>query len=166
MPRPTSHSKRTYHATTSHTGALRTIIAVKIFGGMLFLLISLGIFTLIDKDISDLAEKITTSLGIDPENHYLLRLLEWLTGISQTQIITIGLATSLYSTLLFIMAWGLYLGRIWAEWLTIGATGITIPIELYKILWSPNITYSITLTVNIFIVWYLVQRRLRAALPS
>lgn len=147
----------------SKDGSLRFIIALKALGGVLFLLIGLGVFALINKDISDLAEGAADSLGIDPENHYLLRLLEWLTGISSKQIVAIGLVTILYSALLLTMAWGLYVGRIWADWLTIGATGLFIPVELYEVVWSLRLTYSIALAINVFVVWYLIRRRIRSS---
>lgn len=148
--------------TASKDGALRTIIALKALGGVLFLLIGLGVFALINKDISDLAEGVADSLGIDPENYYLLRLIEWLTGISPKQIVAIGLVTILYSALLLTMAWGLHVGRVWADWLTIGATGLFIPIELYEVVWSLRLTYGVALAINVFVVWYLIRRRIRS----
>ncbi len=151
-------------ATASKDGALRTIIVLKALGGILFLLVSLGVFALINKDISDLAEGVADSLGVDPENRYLLQLLGWLTGISSKQIVAIGLVTILYSALLLTMAWGLHLGLAWADWLTIGATGLFIPIELYEVVWSLRLTYGVALAINVFVVWYLIRRRIRSSL--
>ena len=150
--------------TASKDTALRTIIVLKALGGVLFLLISFGVFTMINQDISDLAEGAADSLGVDPENRYLLQLLGWLTGISPKQIVTIGFVTILYSALLLTMAWGLYLGRVWADWLTIGATGLFIPIELYEVVWSLRLTYGVALAINVFVVWYLIRRRIRSLL--
>ncbi len=150
--------------TVSKDGALRTIIALKAFGGVLSLLIGLGVFALINKDMSHVAGQLADSLGIDPENHTLLRLLEWLTGVSSKQIVTVGVMTLLYSALLLTMAWGLYVGRVWADWLTIGATGFFIPVELYKVVWSLRFTYVVALVINVFIVWYLIRRRIRSSL--
>ena len=149
--------------TVSKDGALRTIIALKVLGGVLFLLIGLGVFVMINKDISDLAEQVAGSLGVDPENDYVLQLLEWLTGISPKQIVAIGLVTILYSSLLLTMAWGLHLGRVWADWLTIGATGLFIPVELYEVVWSLRLTYGVALAINVFVVWYLIRRRIRSS---
>ncbi|MDE2180593.1 MAG: DUF2127 domain-containing protein [candidate division NC10 bacterium] len=149
--------------TVSKDGVLRTIIVLKALGGVLFLLIGLGVFALINKDMSDLAEGVAGLLGVEPENHYLLRSLEWRTGISLQQIVVIGFAAILYSALLLTMAWGLHLGRIWADWLTIGATGLLIPIELYEVVWSLRLTYSIALVINVCIVWYLIRRRIRSS---
>ena len=146
---------------------LRGIIAIKAFYGILFFVIGLGVFALINKDISDLAEQAANSLGIDPENAYLLALLEWLTGVSPKQIVALGLGTILYSALYLTMAWGLHLRQVWAEWLTIVATGLFIPIEVYEAIRSLRMSYFLVLVVNASIVWYLLRRRNRmSAIPQ
>lgn len=148
---------------TSHDAGLRAIIALKAFYGVLFFLVALGVFALINQDVSDLAERAADSLGVDPENRYLLLLLEWLTGASPKQIAAVGLGTILYSGLLLTMAWGLHLRRVWAEWLTIVATGFFIPIEIYELILSPRLVYGLVLVINVLIVWYLVRRRIRSS---
>lgn len=152
--------------TASRDGGLRAIVALKAFYGTLFFLVGLGVFALINNDVSDLAEQAADSLGIDPENRYLLLLLESFTGVSPKQIAAVGLGTILYSGLLLAMAWGLHLRRAWAEWLTIVATAFFIPIEIYEVVHSPHVTYGLALAVNTVIVWYLVRRRIRSASSS
>ena len=142
---------------------LRGIIVIKAFYGIVFFVIGLGILALINKDISDLAEQAAISLGIDPENGYLLVLLEWLTGVSPKQIIATGIGTILYSALLLTMAWGLHLRQAWAEWLTIVATGLLIPLEIYELLRTRHLTYLLVLFVNAAIVWYLLRRRVHGS---
>jgi uncharacterized membrane protein (DUF2068 family) len=142
---------------------LRGIIAVKAFYGILFFVIGLGVFALINKDISDLAEQAADSLGIDPENAHLVVVLEWLTGVSPKQIVAVGLGSILYSGLLLAMAWGLYLRQAWAEWLTIVATGLFIPVEVYEVIRSLRFTYLLVLVINASIVWYLLRRRTRSS---
>jgi uncharacterized membrane protein (DUF2068 family) len=150
----------------SHESGLRGIIAIKAFYGILFFLIGLGVFALINKDISDLAEKAADSLGIDPENGNFNAFLEWLTGISPKQIAAVGLGTILYSGLYLTMAWGLHLRQAWAEWLTIVATGLFIPVEIYEVVRSWRLTYVLVLVINASIVWYLLRRRARlSAVP-
>ena len=145
---------------------LRGIIAIKAFYGILFFVIGLGVFAFINKDISDLADQAATSLGIDPENAYLLALLEWLTGVSPKQIVAVGLGTILYSGLYLTMAFGLHLRQVWAEWLTIVATGLFIPFEIYEAIRTLRMSYFPILVVNAFIVWYLLRRRARlSAVP-
>ena len=152
---------------TSSEIGLRAIIAIKAFYGILFFVIGLGVFALINKDISDLADQATTSLGIDPENAYLLAVLEWLTGVSPKQLVAVGLGTILYSGLYLTMAFGLHLRQVWAEWLTIVATGLFIPFEIYEAIRTLRLSYFLVLVVNASIVWYLLRRRSRiSAIPQ
>jgi len=144
-------------------GGLRAIIALKGFYGVLFFLVGLGVFAIINKDVSDLAEQAADSLGINPDNRYLLLVLESLTGVSPKQLAAVGLGTIMYSGLLLTMAWGLHLRQAWAEWLTIAATAFFIPIEIYEVVRSPHLTYTLALVVNALIVWYLVRRRMRSS---
>ena len=147
---------------------LRAIIALKAFYGVFFFLVGIGVFALINKDVSDLADQAADSLGVDHENRYLLFLVEWLTGVSRKQIAAVGLGTILYSGLLITMAWGLHLRQVWAEWLTIVASGLLIPAEIYEVVQSPRLVYGFVLVLNVCIVWYLVLRRIRqtSALPG
>lgn len=147
---------------TNETG-LRSIVAIKAFYGVVFFAIGLGILTLIKTDVSDLAEQAAGWMGIDPENDYLLAVLEWLTGVSPKQIAAMGTGTILYAGLYLTMAWGLHLRQVWAEWLTIVATGFFIPLEIYEVLRSLRPTYVLVLVVNASIVWYLLRRRVRAS---
>jgi len=65
------------------------------------------------------------------------------------------------------MAWGLYLRQAWAEWLTIVATGLFIPFEVYEVIRSLRLTYFVALVINATIVWYLLGRRTRSsAIPQ
>ncbi len=138
---------------------LRAIIFFKGFYGVLFFLVGLGVFALVNRDVSELAERAAESLGVDPENRYLLLLLEWLVGVSPRLIATVGFGAILYSALLFTMAWGLHLRQVWAEWLTIVATGLLVPVEIYEVAQSPRLIYVLVLAINVFIIWYLIRRR-------
>ncbi|MGH7429440.1 MAG: DUF2127 domain-containing protein [Candidatus Methylomirabilaceae bacterium] len=144
---------------TSRDIGLRAIIFFKGFYGVLFLLVGLGVFALINRDVSEVAERAADSLGVDPENRYLLWLLDRLVEISPRQIATVGFAAILYSALLLTMAWGLHLRQVWAEWLTIVATGLLIPVEIHEVVQSPRLIYILVLVINVCIVWYLVRRR-------
>jgi len=149
-------------------GGLKAIIAFKALYGVLLLLIGMGVFALVDKDLADLASQAADTLGVDPDNRYLVLAVEWLTGISARQLAAVGFGTVAYAGLLLTMAWGLHLRQVWAEWLTILATGLFIPVEVYEALRSRRLVYGAVLAINVAIVWYLVRRRAssaRAATP-
>ena len=51
---------------------------------------------------------------------------------------------------------GLALGERWAEWLTVVATGLLIPIEVYEVLFHFSVLKLLVLIGNVLIVAYLV----------
>jgi len=52
---------------------------------------------------------------------------------------------------------GLFLRKRWAEWLTVVATTLLIPLELYELVRKPSALKGAGLIVNILIVLYLVR---------
>jgi uncharacterized membrane protein (DUF2068 family) len=52
---------------------------------------------------------------------------------------------------------GLFLRKRWAEWLTVVATTLLIPLELYELVRRPSALKGAGLIVNILIVLYLVR---------
>jgi len=70
-----------------------------------------------------------------------------------------------YAALFAVEGVGLWLGRLWAEYLTIIATSSFIPFEIYEIVQRHTIIRIAVLLANVFIVGYLVWR-VRAARAS
>jgi len=51
----------------------------------------------------------------------------------------------------------LWLRKRWAEWLTVIATSLLVPLELYELVRRATALKTVGLTVNILIVFYLVR---------
>ena len=61
---------------------------------------------------------------------------------------------------------GLWLDKLWAEYLTVIATSLLIPLELYELARKPTLLKGAGIAVNIAIVAYLaraLRRRVAAA---
>jgi uncharacterized membrane protein (DUF2068 family) len=52
---------------------------------------------------------------------------------------------------------GLFYRRRWAEWLTVVATSLLIPLELYELVRSPSLLKAGGIAVNVAIVIYLFR---------
>ena len=63
-----------------------------------------------------------------------ISILEKLDGIGNTQLMTMGIGSFVYSSLLMTEGIGLWLEKRWAEFLTVIATSLLIPLELYEIM--------------------------------
>ena len=74
------------------------------------------------------------------------------------RLVAIGAGMLVYAALLLTEGFGLLLRQRWAEYLTVVATGLLVPLELYEIARRPTWTRLAVLAVNIVIVWYLLIR--------
>jgi uncharacterized membrane protein (DUF2068 family) len=68
-----------------------------------------------------------------------------------------GLAALGYGVLELVEGVGLWLRQRWAEWLTVIATSLLIPVELYELARKPSMLKAAGLVVNVVIVAYLVH---------
>lgn len=132
--------------------------------GVLLLGIGLGVFRLINADLSLLVHRIAWQLRIDPENRYVQLLIERVGHIPPRSLRNLGLLSILFSADLFVEGIGLWLNRTWAKYLVLIATGVPIPAEAYACLRHGNLTRVVFLIVNIAVVatiasYLLTQRR-------
>ena len=71
-----------------------------------------------------------------------------------------------YGTLELVEGVGLWLDQLWAEYLTVIATSLFIPFELYELVIRPSLGKAGGILINVLIVLYLaraLRRRLTAA---
>jgi Predicted membrane protein (DUF2127) len=68
-----------------------------------------------------------------------------------------------YGVLELVEGTGLWLDQLWAEYLTVIATSLLIPLELYELVRNPRVLKAGGLVVNLAIVAYLVHRELLEA---
>jgi uncharacterized membrane protein (DUF2068 family) len=100
-------------------------------------------------------------------NHFHMspesRLVQYLWGHMDTltdgKLRVIGGAGMFYGLLELTEAYGLFMRRHWAEMLTIIATSIPVPIELYEIWDHATLSRVGVLVFNLAIVGYLYARR-------
>ncbi len=76
-----------------------------------------------------------------------------------------GVAAIGYGALELVEGVGLWLDQLWAEYLTLIATSLLIPLELYELILKPSLLKAGGIAVNIaivgFLAWMLRRRRLR-----
>jgi uncharacterized membrane protein (DUF2068 family) len=136
-----------------------TIIAIfKFIKGILLIIIGIKLLTLLNKDVGDWAMDFVNRHGIDSENKYVHSILEKLDGVGNTQLMTMGIGSFVYSSLLMTEGIGLWLEKRWAEFLTVIATSLFIPFELYELYEKFTFVRLTILIVNLLIVWYLITR--------
>jgi len=64
-----------------------------------------------------------------------------------------------YALLNLAMGYGLHMRKRWAEWLTVIATALLIPFEIYEIIQVQTTIYIGVLILNCAIVYYLAKHK-------
>ena len=92
------------------------------------------------------------------QHRFISEAIAGLTHLDTTRIEWILAGLFAYAALFTVEGFGLWLGKRWAEWLTIVATTSFIPFELYELYRRATAMRAALLVVNIPIVIYLVWR--------
>ena len=135
------------------------------------LLLAAGVYLLfhLSTDFGQLAERIIRSIDVDPRQHFLHRIVTRLHRLRAHQLRIAGLVSLGYGVLELAEGVGLWLDQRWAEYLTVIATSVLIPFELYELALRPSPWKAGGIFVNVLIVIYLartLRRRLAAESPS
>jgi uncharacterized membrane protein (DUF2068 family) len=129
--------------------------------GLLLVALGVGLFRHAHADPAEEAAHLVAALKLDPDNAYIHSAITRLTNISPGQLRAIGAGTFLYALLYLVEGGGLLLRKHWAEYLTVIATGIFIPLEIYEVIQRVSPIRIALLVVNLAIVAYLIYQLMR-----
>jgi len=132
------------------------------------LLLAAGVYLLfhLSTDFGHLAERTIRSIDVDPRQRFLHRIVSRLHHLHAHELRIAGLAAIGYGTLELVEGVGLWLDQLWAEYLTVIATSLFIPFEVYELAIRPSLWKAGGILVNVLIVLYLaraLRRRLATA---
>jgi uncharacterized membrane protein (DUF2068 family) len=145
---------------------LRLIAIERSVRGVLLLAAGSYLLLHLSTDLGQLAERIIRSIDIDPRQHFFHRIVTRLHRLHAHELRIVGLAALGYGGLELVEGVGLWLDQLWAEYLTLIATSLLIPFELYELAVRPSFWKAGGILVNVLIVIYLawaLRRRLRSA---
>jgi uncharacterized membrane protein (DUF2068 family) len=143
---PRAHSRR----------GLLLIGAFKLLKSATLLALGVGALKFLHKDIAAEVANWFDSLNVDPNNPYVLRLLQKLSNVDPRELTELSVGTFFYASIYLTEGVGLILRKRWAEYLTIISTAGFIPLEIYEIAKHVGVVRILVLLVNIVIVTYLV----------
>ncbi len=98
----------------------------------------------------------TASAGQAHHAHGVLHDIERLVTLDVTTLRLIGLAAAAYAVLEGMEAFGLWFQYRWAEYLTLVATALFLPFEVYELSQTVTVLKVLALVVNLAIVFYLL----------
>ncbi len=141
------------------TGFLKFIIGYKAFSGIVELVIAFGFFKLINQNVEKAFTRLAMNFNLDIDNRILSSVMKQIEMMGNGTIVSITFIVLFLGVLNLTEAWGLHLKRRWAEWLTVIATGVLIPFELYKVVVRITFFKVVILVLNTAIVYYLAENR-------
>lgn len=137
---------------------LRLIAAERAIRGMLLIAAGAYLFGHLHDDLGKLADRWMRRIELDPNRHFLRRIVERLHHVTTNEVKIFAFAAVCYGVLELVEGVGLWLDKLWAEYLTVIATSLLIPLEVYELAHKPSMWKAIGIAVNILIVVYLARR--------
>jgi uncharacterized membrane protein (DUF2068 family) len=107
---------------------------------------------------------LARTVELDPRRPFLRHLIRWLHHLHAGTVLITGIGATAYGILESVEGYGLWRDRLWAEFLTVIATALLLPLELYELTHKPSALKATGIAVNVVIVAYLtyrLRRRLR-----
>ena len=137
---------------------LRAIACFKLVKSLLLLGTGAGLLALLHRDLAAMLEEGTNALHAGPMyNHVVHGLIAKLGVMDVKTLEGLGVGTLVYGSLSLAEGIGLWLAMWWAPYLVIVATSLFIPVEVYTLSQQFSIEKLVVLTINVAIVWYLVE---------
>ena len=96
---------------------------------------------------------------LDLPNHGLLHTVDDLLSLQSGTLRLVGAAVSVYALIEGAEAVGLWMQKRWAEYLTLIATSVFLPLEVYEIVRSLSPLKVFAFIVNVAIVAYLLYAK-------
>ena len=128
---------------------------VKVAG---LLAVAFGIIKLLQPTTADRVQNWILELSNSEAHPRILHGLVLITSVSPRRMRALGVVVLFYATLYMIKGIGLWHQSRWAEYLTIVATSLFIPLEVYEIMRRMTVPRVSALVVNVAAVLYLIYR--------
>lgn len=145
------------HKKSAHD-SLRYIAVFKFMKAIVLIGTGLGALELLHPAVVDLLKVWADALPLGAEQHFAQKALAWVTGLSPRRIKALGLGAFVFAAVFVTEGTGLWLRKVWAEWLTVCATAALIPLELWELYLHPNPPKGFALGLNILVVGYLIRQ--------
>src|SRR6187200_3178085 len=132
------------------------------------LLLGAGVYLLfhLNSDFGRLGERVMRAIELDPRRPFFHRIDVYLRHLHASELRVAAIVEIGYGELELVEGTGLWLDQLWAEYLTVIATSLLLPFELYELVHRPSIWKAARIVVNLGIVAYLahlLRRRVRDA---
>lgn len=137
--------------------ALHAIAIFEATKGLVALAGLVGVLDLLHRDVRAVVFSLIGRFGLDPKSHYPSLLLHYADLLPDTDVHMLVILASAYIALRFLEATGLWLGKVWGEYLGALSGGIYIPFEVLHFINEPSWMNAFLVMLNAIIVGYLTH---------
>jgi uncharacterized membrane protein (DUF2068 family) len=100
---------------------------------------------------------VIRTIDLDPRRPFLHRIVAYLHHLHASELRVAAIVAIGYGVLELVEGTGLWLDQLWAEYLTVIATSLLIPFEVYELVRHPTAWKAGGIAVNVAIVLYLAR---------
>jgi len=140
-----------------HNKLLVLIAAYKLLQALLFVAIGVGALHLLHQDIDDVLTQVATALRFNPESRFVNFILDEASLLNDPLLRRIGVLAFSYAGISLAEAVGLYLEKMWAEYLTLAITASFLPWEVFEVFRRLTWVRVGLLVVNALVFLYLLK---------
>lgn len=141
----------------SHNSWLILIAAFKLAQAVLFVAIGVGALQLVGKDVGDLLSQLADHLRFNPESRFVNFILDKAALLDDRLLRRIGAVVFIYAALDLTEGIGLYLEKVWAEYLTLAITASFLPWEIFELSQRITMVRVALFGVNALVFFYLLK---------
>jgi uncharacterized membrane protein (DUF2068 family) len=153
-------------AVTTHPLAerrtLRLIASFEAAKGFGALAVSLGLLSLVHRDLRGIVLNLIGNIGFDPEAHYPAMLLHYVEIFAAADKVPLLVLVAVYVLVRLSEAWGLWFQMPWGEWLGALSGALYVPFEVRHLLriqsWASALLLAGNLAVVAYLGWLLWRR--------
>jgi uncharacterized membrane protein (DUF2068 family) len=153
----TGSPSKSFSGLRSHNHWLVLIAAFKFAQALLFIAIGVGARRLLHKDIGDVLYALADHLRFDPESRFVNFILEKATLVHDAQLRRIGFVAFCYAGIGIAEGIGLYLEKMWGEFLTLAITASFLPWEIFEVYRRVTWPRVSLLVINFLVFLYLLK---------
>lgn len=137
------------------------IVAIAVFRlakGIALIALGLGAFRLLNPVTVHRLTNWLLHFSLTTGQRFVDRMVDVLSRLTRGRAAAVGLGAIVYGSLFTVEGTGLWMGKRWAEYLTVITTGLLIPFEIYELAKRLTVIRVAALVVNVAAVIYLVYR--------
>ena len=145
---------------------LRLIAWYKFCKTALLLAIGLGTLRLVQPEVAAWAERWAGVLALRHDRRLVGHIIALVSGLSPRRLHALAVGAFVFAALFATEGVGLWLGKRWAEYLTVIATALFIPVEIYELARRITVPRLSALLLNLAVVAVLVYYLRRPEAPQ